>query len=139
MFGVAIDRFSIGFGRALLSWRDRSGVEWRLGWLPLGGYVMFAGDENAASVPDSRDLAEMRRDIVVREGPAGVSRYLYFKPLWQRAAVAAAGPAANFVLSTVLFALFLMTVGELTHRAHVANVLPGSPAAKRPASRPATS
>ena len=50
-FGVAIDRFSIGFGRAIVALADRSGVEWRIGWLPLGGYVMFAGDENAASVP----------------------------------------------------------------------------------------
>ena len=53
-FGVAVDRFSIGFGRAIASWHDRSGMEWRIGWLPLGGYVKFAGDENVASVPDSR-------------------------------------------------------------------------------------
>ena len=51
-FGVAIDRFSIGFGKALVSWRDKSGVEWRIGWAPFGGYVQFAGDENVASVPD---------------------------------------------------------------------------------------
>jgi regulator of sigma E protease len=128
-FGVAIERFSIGFGRALLSWRDRAGVEWRIGWMPIGGYVMFAGDENAASVPDANDLEEMRRDIVAREGPAAVRKYLPFKPLWQRACVAAAGPAANFVLSTVLFALLFMTLGETTVRAHVGAVLPGSPAA----------
>jgi len=48
-FGVAIDRFSIGFGRAIASWRDGQGVEWRIGWMPIGGYVRFAGDENAAS------------------------------------------------------------------------------------------
>jgi regulator of sigma E protease len=128
-FGVAIERFSIGFGRALVSWRDRSGIEWRIGWIPVGGYVMFAGDENAASVPDANDLDELRRAIVAREGPAAVRKYLPFKPLWQRAAVAAAGPAANFLLSIVLFALLLMTVGETTLRAHVGSVLPGSPAA----------
>ncbi|HLK25260.1 MAG TPA: site-2 protease family protein, partial [Caulobacteraceae bacterium] len=50
-FGVAIERFSVGFGRALFSHRDRSGIEWRIGWIPVGGYVMFAGDENAASIP----------------------------------------------------------------------------------------
>jgi regulator of sigma E protease len=127
--GVAIERFSIGFGRALLKWRDRSGVEWRIGWIPLGGYVMFAGDENAASVPDSRDLAEMRREIIAREGPAGLPKYLYFKPLWQRAAVAAAGPMANFLLSIVLLSIFLMAIGETTHRARIAGVAPDSAAA----------
>ena len=49
--GVAVERFSIGFGRAIFSRRDRSGVEWRIGWIPLGGYVMFAGDHNPPSVP----------------------------------------------------------------------------------------
>jgi regulator of sigma E protease len=128
-FGVAIDRFSIGFGRALLSWRDRSGVEWRIGWIPIGGYVMFSGDENAASVPDSNDLEEMRRHIVAHEGPAAVGKYLPFKPLWQRAAVAAAGPAANFILSIAIFAVFFMAFGETTLRPRVGAVLPGSPAA----------
>ena len=60
-FGVAIDRFSIGFGPPIVSWSDRGGVEWRIGWLPLGGYVRFAGDENAASVPDKADLADHAR------------------------------------------------------------------------------
>jgi regulator of sigma E protease len=128
-FGVAIDRFSIGFGRALLSWRDRSGVEWRIGWIPIGGYVMFSGDENAASVPDSNDLEHLRRQIVAHEGPAAVRKYLPFKPLWQRAAVAAAGPAANFVLSIAIFAIFFMAFGETTLNPRVGAVLKGSPAA----------
>jgi regulator of sigma E protease len=128
-FGVAIDRFSIGFGRAIFSWRDRSGVEWRIGWIPIGGYVMFAGDENAASVPDQNDLEEMRRRIVAHEGPAAVRKYLPFKPLWQRAMVAAAGPAANFVLSIAIFAVLLMTFGETTLRPRIGAVLANSPAA----------
>ena len=128
-FGVAIDRFSIGFGRALLKWRDRSGVEWRIGWIPLGGYVMFSGDENAASVPDNKDLADMRREIIAREGLAGLPRYLYFKPLWQRAAVAAAGPMANFLLAILLFSIFLMAIGDFTHKARIAAVAPNTPAA----------
>jgi regulator of sigma E protease len=128
-FGVAIERFSIGFGRAILSWRDRSGVEWRIGWIPIGGYVMFAGDENAASVPDQNDLEEMRRRIVAHEGPGAVSKYLPFKPLWQRAMVAAAGPAANFVLSIAIFAVLLMTFGETTLRPRIGEVLANSPAA----------
>ncbi len=54
--GTKIDQFSIGFGKAIAHRTDKSGVEWRLGWLPIGGFVRFAGDENAASVPDQNDL-----------------------------------------------------------------------------------
>ena len=125
---VAVDRFSIGFGRAIASWYDKSGVEWRIGWIPLGGYVRFAGDENAASVPDKEDLEEMRHWILAEEGPQALKRYFHFKPLWQRAVVVAAGPFSNFVLSSVLFALLLGVFGELTLPARVAAVQPGSAA-----------
>ncbi|MGI8841213.1 MAG: M50 family metallopeptidase [Caulobacteraceae bacterium] len=112
VFGVAIDRFSIGFGRAIVSWRDKGGIEWRIGWLPLGGYVRFAGDENAASVPDHADLATMRAAIVEREGPGAEKKYLHFKPLWQRALIVAAGPAANFALAVALFSICLALFGQ---------------------------
>jgi regulator of sigma E protease len=128
-FGVAIDRFSIGFGRALVSWRDRSGVEWRIGWLPLGGYVRFSGDENAASVPDKDDLESLRDHIVATQGEAALSRYYHFKPIWQRAVIAAAGPMANFLLAIVLFSILLGVFGQPTLLAKVALVEPGSPAA----------
>jgi regulator of sigma E protease len=128
--GVAVDRFSIGFGRALVSWRDRAGVEWRIGWIPLGGYVRFAGDENAASVPDAEDLAALRQEVLARDGPAALRSYFHFKPLWQRAIVVAAGPFANFVLSTFLFAVLLMAVGERTLPARVESLAAGMPAAK---------
>jgi regulator of sigma E protease len=129
LFGVAIERFSIGFGRALFARRDRTGVEWRIGWIPVGGYVMFAGDENAASVPDQNDLAAMRREIVAREGPGAERKYLPFKPLWQRAIVAVAGPAANFLLSITIFSVLFMTFGEETLRPRIGAVGAGSPAA----------
>ncbi|HEY5105642.1 MAG TPA: RIP metalloprotease [Caulobacteraceae bacterium] len=128
-FGVAIDRFSIGFGRPLAAWRDHSGVEWRLGWLPLGGYVRFAGDENAASVPDSTDLAAMRKEIVAREGVGAERKYLAFKPLWQRALIVMAGPAANFLLSVVLFSIFFAVFGQPMTSRRVDQVIPGGAAA----------
>ncbi len=128
-FGVAVDRFSIGFGRALASWRDRGGVEWRLGWLPLGGYVRFAGDENAASVPDSTDLVAMRKEIVAREGPGAERKYLAFKPLWQRALIVIAGPAANFLLSVVLFSIFFALFGQPMTSRRIDQVIPGGAAA----------
>ena len=100
--GMAVDRFAIGFGRPIAAWKDRAGVEWRIGWAPLGGYVRFAGDENIASVPDQADLAAMRSEIEKREGVAAVARYFHFRPIWQRAIVVAAGPFANFGLAIVL-------------------------------------
>lgn len=126
---VAVDRFSIGFGRAIVRWRDGAGTEWRIGWIPLGGYVRFAGDEDIASVPDQEDLSALRREIIAREGPAAVRRYFHFKPLWQRAIVVAAGPLANFLLSIVLFAALLMAFGETLMPAKVSGVEAGSPAA----------
>ena len=110
--GTKIDQFSIGFGKALAHWTDRDGVEWRIGWAPIGGFVRFAGDENAASVPDQNDLEAMRREVLAREGPVALRRYYHFKPLWQRAVISAAGPFANFLLAITIFAVLLMTVGE---------------------------
>jgi regulator of sigma E protease len=126
--GVAIDRFSIGFGKAIFSRRDRSGVEWRVGWIPLGGYVMFAGDKNASSVPDEDDLELLRREIASREGEAAVGRYFHFKPIWQRAAVTVAGPVANFVLAIVIFSVLLMSLGQYVLQPQVGQVNPGSAA-----------
>ncbi|MDP1874752.1 RIP metalloprotease [Phenylobacterium sp.] len=128
--GVAIDQFSIGFGRRIFGWRDRQGVEWRIGWIPLGGYVKFSGDENAASVPDHENLEAMRQRIDAEQGPGSSSRYFHFKPVEQRAFITAAGPLANFVLAIVLFAFLLMSVGETVIPARVAAVQPDSPAAR---------
>jgi len=134
-FGVAIDSFSIGFGRALLRWRDKSGVEWRIGWAPFGGYVQFAGDENVASVPDQNDLQQLRADIVAREGPGAADKYLVFKPLWQRALVAAAGPFANFVLASVIVTALLLVFGDEMTPARIESVQAGS-AAERAGIKP---
>jgi regulator of sigma E protease len=128
--GVAVDRFSIGFGRAIFSFKDRWGVEWRLAWLPLGGYVKFSGDENAASVPDEDDLDSLRERIIEREGVGAEKRYFAFKPLWQRALVVIAGPAANFVLSIALFAILFATLGEAVVQGPIDKVAPGSAAAR---------
>jgi regulator of sigma E protease len=127
--GVAVDRFSIGFGRAIVSFKDKWGVEWRIGWLPLGGYVRFSGDENIASVPDQADLSELRTHIALREGVGAEKKYFFFKPLWQRALVVAAGPVANFILSIALFAILFGTMGENAHSLQVQSVVGGSAAA----------
>jgi regulator of sigma E protease len=126
--GTAVERFSIGFGRAIFARQDKAGVEWRVGWLPLGGYVKFAGDENASSMPDQESLEELRREIVAREGPGALHRYFHFKPLWQRAIIVAAGPAANFVLAIAIFAGLLLAFGQPIEPARIDGVRAGSPA-----------
>lgn len=129
--GVAVERFSVGFGRALFKWRDRSGVEWRVGWIPFGGYVKFAGDANAASMsPTGDELEAFRREIVARDGVGAERKYFPFKPLWQRALVVVAGPVANFILSVALFAAILGIFGESARTARIGQVIPASPAAQ---------
>jgi regulator of sigma E protease len=127
--GVAIDCFSIGFGPKIIAWRDKTGVEWRIASIPLGGYVRFSGDDNAASVPDGSDLAVLKREIAEREGEAAVSRYYHFKPVWQRAIIAVAGPVANFLLAIAVLSVFMATIGEQRNPARVFGVAAGSAAA----------
>lgn len=102
-YGVKVQAFSIGFGREIWGFNDRYGTRWRLAWIPLGGYVKFIDDENGASVPSQDALARLSPEE--REGA------FQSKPLGQRAAVVAAGPIANFLLSIALFAVIFTAVG----------------------------
>jgi len=127
--GVAVERFSVGFGKTIFALRDKWGVEWRVAWLPLGGYVRFAGDDNVASVPDQQDLSALKTNIALREGVGAERRYFYFKPLWQRALVVFAGPAANFLLAIALFSILFGTMGEPVASLKVTDVVANSAAA----------
>ena len=130
LFGVAVDQFSLGFGKALISRTDRSGIEWRIGAIPLGGYVKFAGDTDvSSSVPAAEALNTLRREIAAKEGVGAVSRYIQFKPLWQRVAVTLAGPFANFALSIVIFSALALLLGATIIKPRIGTVEPGSPAA----------
>src|SRR5499433_3579970 len=60
--GVRVLVFSIGFGPELVGFNDRHGTRWKISAIPLGGYVKFFGDENAASVPDQAALANMSEE-----------------------------------------------------------------------------
>ncbi|MDP2259538.1 MAG: M50 family metallopeptidase [Caulobacter sp.] len=129
-FGTVIECFSIGFGRPIFKWRDKRDVEWRVGWIPLGGYVRFAGDDNAAStVPDDADLEAMKQKILAQNHPSAVQKFFHFKPVWQRAIITAAGPFANFVLAVVLFALLLGVFGETRLPPVITTIEANSPAA----------
>jgi len=129
-FGVKIDRFSVGFGKTIVSRTDRRGTEWRLAWLPLGGYVKFSGDLDPSSVPDEAGLAELRQRVIAENGPGAERDYFHFKPIWQRALIVAAGPAANFLLAMVLFTLLFSAIGEQIAAPRVAAAVPDSPAAR---------
>ena len=118
--GVKAEAFSIGFGPEIAAWVDKRGTRWRIGALPLGGYVRFKGDMNAASQTDPRWL-EMPAAERAQSFPA--------KPLWQRAAIVAAGPAINFLFAILILATFAFVHGESRTPAVAGQVQPGSAAA----------
>ena len=120
-FGVTVEVFSVGFGKEIFGWTDRRGTRWRVSWLPIGGYVKFAGDADAASRPDLAAAAAMTEEQ--RKGA------LLLKPLYQRAWVAAAGPIANFILAIVILTVLYLQVGHTTITPLVGAVTPGGPAA----------
>lgn len=105
--GVAIEAFSVGWGKSLLELRDKHGVRWKLARWPIGGFVMFKGDENAASVPTHNAY----EDPAVKEA-ARKAGILAAQPVGVRAWVSVAGPLANFVFSILVFAALFMAVGR---------------------------
>ena len=118
--GVKVLAFSIGFGPELFGFDDRKGTRWRFAAIPLGGYVRFAGDENAASAPDADALQQMT--------PEERRTSFFFAPLPSRAAIVAAGPIANFLLAIVIFAGVFFFAGRPVTDAVVDSVDPGSAA-----------
>jgi regulator of sigma E protease len=118
--GVGVSAFSIGFGPELFGWTDRHGTRWKLSAIPLGGYVKFAGDTNAASAPDHELLAHM--------SAAERAVSFHHKPLWKRAAIVAAGPIANFLLAILLFAAITYVNGRQVLAPRVEAVQAGSAA-----------
>lgn len=92
---VTIDAFSIGFGKEIFGFTDKNKTRWKFCWIPLGGYVKFADDANAASAQDKEAFEKL-----TDEQKAGA---FHNKPLWQKALVVAAGPIASFLLGWVIF------------------------------------
>ncbi|WP_170979278.1 RIP metalloprotease RseP [Roseomonas sp. HF4] len=112
---VHVERFSIGFGRAIASWQDKRGCEWRVGWIPLGGYVKMHGMEHAG-------------DTQPEPGSFRPGESFHEKSVGDRAIVVAAGPAFNFLLAAVLFAVLFATVGRPVGSTAVQTVVAGSAA-----------
>lgn len=120
MFGVGADVFSIGFGKELFGWTDKRGTRWKVAALPLGGYVKFKGDMNAASTPSDEWLALPAEER---------NQTFQAKPVWQRFIIVAAGPVTNFLFAIVAFMAIFAINGYPTATATVGRVQPGSPAA----------
>ena len=119
--GVAVQTFSLGFGREILGRTDRHGTRWRISMIPLGGYVRFVGDMNAASVPDE--------DFIANAGPE-LSRQLFVnKSVWQRMQVVVAGPVANVIFTFLILYALLLGYGRYTISPVIGEVLPESVAA----------
>ena len=120
--GVKIEAFSIGFGGELFGWTDRLGTRWRVGWLPIGGFVKMFGDADASSRPDFQAAAQMDLDA---------QRVSFtHKALWQKALVVAAGPAANFLFAILVMAALFATIGQPFTPPVIGSVMAGSAAEK---------
>jgi len=104
--GIAVQTFSLGFGKELFGFNDRHGTRWRISAIPLGGYVRFVGDMNAASMPDPEAVAALP--------PDEQKRLFVNKNVWQRIAVVAAGPAANILLTFLILYGLLLGYGRYT-------------------------
>lgn len=99
--GVKINIFSLGFGRELFGFTDKSGTRWKFSMVPLGGYVKMHGDLNAASIPDYNSLKSIKEP----------ERAFPLKPLWQKSLIVAAGPGFNYLLAIVAFFLLFAMSG----------------------------
>lgn len=114
--GIRADVFSIGFGREIAGWTDKRGTRWKIGWMPLGGYVQFAGDADASSTPQHATTG-------VEDGTFAAAK------LWKRMLTVAAGPIANFIVAIVILSGFAFAYGRMTTPPIAQTVLAGSPAA----------
>ena len=120
-FGVGVIEFSIGFGKEIFGWNDKSGTRWKICWVPLGGYVKFFGDRNVFSQAD-------QEKIINKYSKEDQEKLFVLKPLYQRVLIVAAGPLANFLLAIVIFFSVYMFVGKDFTPAVINEVQKDSPA-----------
>ncbi|MCM2397619.1 RIP metalloprotease RseP [Rhizobium sp. S95] len=120
--GIRVLAFSVGFGPELVGFTDGHGTRWKISAIPLGGYVRFFGDADAASRPDGKELEELTAEEKAQT--------LAGAKLWKRAVTVAAGPIANFVLAIAIFAVLFGTMGKPVADPVVAEVKADSAAAE---------
>ena len=120
-YGVGVTDFSIGFGREIFGWNDKSGTRWKICWIPLGGYVKFFGDRNVFSQIE-------QAEVLKKYNNEDQKKLFILKPLYQRSLMVVAGPVANFVLALMIFVFIYMFVGKDMTPAIVHEVQKNSPA-----------
>ena len=120
-YGVGVTDFSIGFGKEIFGWNDKSGTRWKVCWIPLGGYVRFFGDRNVFSQNEQQEIIE-------KYSEEDKQKLFILKPLYQRSLIVVAGPLANFFLSLLIFATINMFVGKDMTPAIIDEVQKDSPA-----------
>ncbi len=120
-YGVGVTDFSIGFGKELFGWNDKSGTRWKICWIPLGGYVKFFGDRNVFSQADQEKILNKYKE-------EDQNKLFVTKPLYQRSLIVAGGPLANFLLAVVIFFFIYTFVGKDFTPAAISEVQDESPA-----------
>ena len=120
-YGVGVTDFSIGFGKEIFGWNDKSGTRWKICWIPLGGYVKFFGDRNVFSQAD-------QEKIINKYSKEEQKKLFVLKPLYQRALIVAAGPFANFLLAIVIYFSIYTFIGKDFTPAVITEVQKDSPA-----------
>ena len=120
-YGVGVTDFSIGFGKEIFGWNDKSGTRWKICWIPLGGYVKFFGDRNVFSQADQEKILEKYDEEDRR-------KLFVLKPLYQRVLIVFGGPLANFLLALVIFFSIYTFVGKDFTPAVINEVQKDSPA-----------
>ena len=120
-FGVGVTDFSIGFGKELFGWSDKSGIRWKICAIPLGGYVKFFGDRNVYSQSD-------RQEILDKYSEEEQNKLFTLKPLYQRTLIVFGGPLANFLLAIMIFFSIYTFIGKDFTPAVINEVQKESPA-----------
>ena len=120
-YGVGVTDFSIGFGKEIFGWNDKSGTRWKICWIPLGGYVKFFGDRNVFSQADQEKL-------IKKYNEEDRKKLFVLKPLYQRVLIVFGGPLANFLLAFVIFFSIYTFVGKDFTPAIINEVQKDSPA-----------
>jgi regulator of sigma E protease len=115
--GIKVDVFSIGFGKEIFGWTDSKGTRWKFSWIPLGGYVRFFGDTDAASASVNKTISDEDK-----------SKSLYYRSVKQRMIVSVGGPAANYLLAIVLFFTVFFLSGQPEVSSKIDSFAENSPA-----------
>ncbi|MCQ2741564.1 MAG: RIP metalloprotease RseP, partial [Alphaproteobacteria bacterium] len=118
--GVKVDEFSIGFGKKLFGWQDRSGTLWKISAVPLGGYCKFLGDSDASSGTTEADkLSDEEK------------KYAFaFQNPFKKLAIVIGGPAFNYLFAILVFTAVFATLGKMDFPPVIGNVIEGSAAEK---------